>query len=152
MEKIEKLELTEDEKYHLEHLLNGGLEITDSISQVEIYKGILGKLNQKQPEVVTNGYVETVIGKWSKKRNQPEKQEEWRKEIRRIVYIRPSSVRDADSLTREVLEIVDQLLSERTFSKEELEMIDDWAEWDYCTNEDVVKVKKKVFKLLKEEE
>ena len=45
---------------------------------------------------------------------EPEKQEEWREEIRRIVYIRPSNIGDADSLTREVLEIIDQLLSERT--------------------------------------
>ncbi len=39
---------TEDERYHLVNLLEGGLRITDSISQSEIFKGILSKLKDNK--------------------------------------------------------------------------------------------------------
>ena len=39
---------TEDERYHLVNLLEGGLRITDSISQSEIFKSILSKLKDNK--------------------------------------------------------------------------------------------------------
>lgn len=39
---------TEDEKYHLVNLLGGGIQITDSITQSEIFKSILSKLKDNK--------------------------------------------------------------------------------------------------------
>jgi len=35
---------------------------------------------------------------------------DWKEEVRRIVYIRPSSMRDAESLAEEAIEIIEQEL------------------------------------------
>lgn len=48
-----EITLTEKEVSHLETLLEGGIKITDSMSQVEIFKGILSKLNT-QPQAEEN--------------------------------------------------------------------------------------------------
>ena len=46
LDKAREEVFTEDERYHLVNLLEGGLRITDSISQSEIFKSILSKLRQ----------------------------------------------------------------------------------------------------------
>ncbi len=84
----------------------------------------------------------------------PEKQKDWRDRIQSFsLGVSESFKIDGEYIDskEELVAFISQLLSERTFTKDELEIIDDWAEWDYCTNKDVVRVKDKVSKLLKEE-
>ena len=186
---------------------------------------IIDVLNQKQPEVsreylertdytdyprVTTTEVETVIGKWSKKRNKEEeptekqedkitagdvfqlkrleesakdykklkesmdkleKQEEWREEICEMILsyaydyhwnlegwgakTRIPTEEDLEKVLRDIVGRIDKLLSERTFTKEELKRIKRWKEmveskWGDCVDD--YGLKKKISKLLKEEE
>jgi hypothetical protein len=136
--------------------------------------------DQKQPEGVEYEKRIRVLGELSG--NKPEKQEEWRERIRREVengWVAESIIKEVEELlsteyfrgvkngtegkfyekitikSEVPKEIIDELLSERTFTKEELEVIEEW--WGgmlYSVSPDKRddQVHDKLSKLLKEEE
>ena len=82
--------------------------------------------------------------------NKPEKQEEWRERLKGLLEIYKDKDNDADE--DDVADFISQLLSERTFTKKELEQLRRWYEvygWDSGEVND--RTIDKVSKLLKTE-
>ena len=170
-----------------EEILNDDKERWSKSGGVKLYKEIVDHLNQKQPEGVwheADGVLhdyetgESILYSQLK----PEKQEEWRGELLNLPFVKEylsqkvvankkeeqgyaeilNMVKDRE--VEELLNKIDQLLSKRTFSKEELRILSTSTEWvDYIAlqeeckditdlEEKHKKVCKKVFKLLKEKE
>ena len=77
----------------LKHLNRDNWIVMSINSIINKQNEIIDVLNQNQPEEA-----ETVIGKWSKKRNKkdkPEKQEEWREKLNRVDFSMIDSIRGA---------------------------------------------------------
>jgi hypothetical protein len=89
-----------------------------------------------------------------------EKQEGWRERIKFVtadeygydIYIDGEPMLNMENLGHELIDFISQLLSERTFSKEELKTIFGWASLLTHTQQRDNQLKEKVSKLLKEEE
>jgi len=144
---------------------------------------IIDQLNQsqKQPEgeTIRNYNPEKGWDKYKKSKIevrefdlipkvQPEKQEEWREEFKvwfykaftndKECYWIDVSYEDVDDLYKQIENRVSQLLSERTFSKQELTLMqkavedgEDWAE-EWMVGDVQMRALEKIDKLLKEEE
>lgn len=82
----------------------------------------------------------------------PEKQEEWREKIKQMVLT--DCFKDQPDIQR-YIDFIEQLLSERTFNKEELKVIEEWYDgmlYPTSPDERDKLVHDKLSKLLKEEE
>jgi len=158
--KEKKMKKTEQKGRHLEGYKSVfyGHEVADNL-QAQWEAGRNGindvdKLFELAYELYKQG-CKDLEGAYIKDLNtKPDKQKDWRDRIQSFsLGVSESFKIDGEYIDskEELVAFISQLLSERTFTKDELEIIDDWAEWDYCTNKDVVRVKDKVSKLLKEE-
>ena len=122
--------------------------------------------SQKQPEgVLEEGYrvmakdkerMENEVALETYKQATTEKQEEWEKEYRRRRNEPYTGKNDRIYTDDEVVDFISQLLSERTFNKEELRRIEvayseDYFE-GYCGDKTDGEILGKISKLLKEEE
>jgi 23S rRNA A2030 N6-methylase RlmJ len=120
MDKIEKL------KKRVEECLNSSpvsdeafINLGENVKRLALYL-IEEELDQsqKQPEVLDFFGAEDI---YTTSNTEPEKQEEWREELKGLLEIYKDKDNDADE--DDIVDFISQLLSERTFNKEELEYI-----------------------------
>ena len=153
MDKIEKLvEIIEKQGETMEYIVEALYEIVEVLDQ-----------SQKQPEGVSyvNSNPEgTVIPESTTTHTEPEKQEEWKRELDDLLedyWGYPDQGTEEAFIRGEmgVFKLVSQLLSERTFTKEELKRISKRVnEYDKDSYEDELdcEIVEKIDNLLKEEE
>jgi len=139
----------------LKHLNKDSWIVMSINSIINKQNEIIDVLNQKQPEETEHIKLHKEVFYGVK----PEKQEEWSEKLWKLIerWDKIPESKDFDEAVRiqdEIEELISQLLSERTFTKEELEETKRWY-WNlhYCQrNNSTDKLKSKISKLLKEEE